>query len=234
MPGTFSLMSLPPFPLPHARPGPLWVAFGPSRRGSGKGTHSATLRAQPVSRAPAGPDLLAPRPIWSTAADSLRGDPVIDRRAFLAGTGAVLLAAPLVADARRDVQILVDGRGTRSPVIAQGHTGPRMTPARGISIYFPLSLDRSVFYRELDFASATQWADLLEASLGNGRTPETRLDDRKSLDRAVVRAVSGERSGGSHPLGQSREGLDGVAASEKGVSRQEMAFIPSMLPSELS
>jgi hypothetical protein len=49
-----------------------------------------------------------------------------------------------------------------------------MAPARGISIYFPLFLDRTAFYRELDFASATQWADLLDAFLGNGRTPEAR------------------------------------------------------------
>ena len=51
---------------------------------------------------------------------------------------------------------------------------PMMTPARGISIYFPLFLDRSVFYRELDFGSATHWADLLDACVGNARTPEAR------------------------------------------------------------
>ena len=37
------------------------------------------------------------------------------------------------------------------------------------------------------------------------------------------------RSGGSDPLGQSREGLDEMAASEKRVFRHERAFIPSML-----
>src|SRR5262249_58639499 len=36
-----------------------------------------------------------------TTADSLRADPVIDRRTFLAGTGAVLLAAPLAAEAQQ-------------------------------------------------------------------------------------------------------------------------------------
>ncbi len=32
---------------------------------------------------------------------SLRADPVMDRRTFLAGTGAVLLAAPLAAEAQQ-------------------------------------------------------------------------------------------------------------------------------------
>jgi hypothetical protein len=44
-----------------------------------------------------------------------------------------------------------------------------MAPARGISIYFPLFLDGSAFYRELPFASATRWADFLEAFVGAGR-----------------------------------------------------------------
>jgi hypothetical protein len=47
-----------------------------------------------------------------------------------------------------------------------------MAPARGISIYFPPFLDRAAFYRALDFASATRWADFLEAYLGTGRTRE--------------------------------------------------------------
>jgi hypothetical protein len=47
-----------------------------------------------------------------------------------------------------------------------------MAPARGLSIYFPLFLDRSAFYRDLDFAKATGWADFLDAFLGGGRTHE--------------------------------------------------------------
>ena len=45
---------------------------------------------------------MAPLPAWLTSAESLRADPVIDRRTFLAGTGtgAVLLAAPLAARAQ--------------------------------------------------------------------------------------------------------------------------------------
>jgi len=79
-----------------------------------------------------------------------------------------------VADACRDVQRIIDGDQVQSPMIAQGHAGASMAPARGISTYFPLFLDRSAFYRELDFASATHWADLLDAFLGNGRAPEAR------------------------------------------------------------
>ena len=79
-----------------------------------------------------------------------------------------------IADACRDVQRMIDGDEVRSPIIAQGHAGASMVPARGISIYFPLFLDRSAFYRELDFASATRWADFLEAFLSTGRARETR------------------------------------------------------------
>jgi putative tryptophan/tyrosine transport system substrate-binding protein len=45
---------------------------------------------------------MASRPVSPRAllAEPLRSDPVIDRRTFLAGTGAVLLAAPLVAEAQ--------------------------------------------------------------------------------------------------------------------------------------
>ena len=77
-----------------------------------------------------------------------------------------------IAEACRDVQRIIDGHGARSPIIGQGHVGAAMAPARGLSIYFPLYLDRSAFYRELDFARATAWADFLEAFLGGGRTHE--------------------------------------------------------------
>jgi hypothetical protein len=66
-----------------------------------------------------------------------------------------------VADACRDVQRVIDGRGARSPIIAEGHVGRRMAPARGISICFPSVPDPSATYQELDFASATRWGDLL-------------------------------------------------------------------------
>ena len=69
---------------------------------------------------------------------------------------------------------IVDGDEVRSPIIAQGHAGASMAPARGISIYFPLFLDGSAFYRELDFARATRWADVLDAYLGTGRSGDAR------------------------------------------------------------
>ena len=92
----------------------------------------------------------------------------------LAGNVATATGNGRIADACRDVQRMIDGHEARGPIIAEGHAGASMAPARGISIYFPLVLDRSVFYRELDFASATHWADLLDACVGNGRTPEAR------------------------------------------------------------
>jgi hypothetical protein len=82
-----------------------------------------------------------------------------------AGTGRI-------ADACRDVQRIIDGHDAHSPIIGQGHVGAAMAPSRGLSIYFPLVHERSAFYRELDFAAATCWADLLEAFLGGGRTHE--------------------------------------------------------------
>jgi hypothetical protein len=92
----------------------------------------------------------------------------------LAGNVATPTGHGRIAEACRDVQRMIDGDEGRNPIIAQGHVGASMAPARGISIYFPLVLDRSVFYRELDFASATHWADLLDACVRNGRTPEAR------------------------------------------------------------
>jgi hypothetical protein len=59
------------------------------------------------------------------------------------------------------------------PIIAERHGGRRMRPARGLSIYFPPFRDPSVFYRELDFAQRTRWADFLDAYLGASKTVET-------------------------------------------------------------
>ena len=49
-----------------------------------------------------------------------------------------------------------------------------MERASGLSIYFPPFRDRSVFYRELDFAGRTRWADFLDAYLGHGATGDAR------------------------------------------------------------
>jgi hypothetical protein len=77
-----------------------------------------------------------------------------------------------IADACLDMQRIIDGEEGKSPIIAQGHVGAAMAAARGLSIYFPLFLDRSAYYRDLDFAKATRWADFLDAFLGGGRTHE--------------------------------------------------------------
>lgn len=90
----------------------------------------------------------------------------------LAANLATATGTGRIADACRDVQRIIDGAEARSPIIGQGHVGTSMAPARGLSIYFPLFLDRSALYRELDFASATRWADLLDAFLDGGRTHE--------------------------------------------------------------
>lgn len=72
-----------------------------------------------------------------------------------------------VRDAAVEVQRVIDGE--RSPVIAERHGGRRMVPARGLSIYLPPRRDPSVFYRELDFARRTRWADFVDAYVGSGR-----------------------------------------------------------------
>ena len=92
----------------------------------------------------------------------------------LAGNVATATGHGRIAEACRDVQRMIDGDEARGPIIAEGHVGASMAPARGISIYFPLFLDRSAFYRELDFASATHWADLVDTCVGSARTPEAR------------------------------------------------------------
>jgi hypothetical protein len=83
----------------------------------------------------------------------------------LAGNLAKAAGPGAVADACVEIQRVTEGQGTRGPVIAAGHVGPRMTPARGLSIYFPTYRDPSIHYRELDFAKRTAWADFLEGYL---------------------------------------------------------------------
>ncbi|MEK8035965.1 MAG: clostripain-related cysteine peptidase, partial [candidate division NC10 bacterium] len=67
------------------------------------------------------------------------------------------------------VRAAIEGRGARSPLIAEAHAGPRMAPARGLSIYFPAFRNPSVHYQGLDFARRSRWAEFLEAYLGEGR-----------------------------------------------------------------
>jgi hypothetical protein len=78
-----------------------------------------------------------------------------------------LAAATTRRDVRKaaiEVQRAIEAEG--GAVVAERHGGRRMAPARGLSIYFPPFRDPSVFYRELDFAQKTRWADFLDAYLG--------------------------------------------------------------------
>ncbi len=68
-----------------------------------------------------------------------------------------------VRTAARAVQRALEAKD--GPIIAEAHGGTRMRPARGLSIYFPPFRDPSIFYRELDFARRTRWAEFLEAYL---------------------------------------------------------------------
>jgi hypothetical protein len=92
----------------------------------------------------------------------------------LAGRLARAIGKGRIEDACYDVQRIIDGEDEQSPIIAEGHFGASMAPARGLSIYFPRVLDSSAFYRELEFASATRWADFLEALLGHRQALEAR------------------------------------------------------------
>ena len=82
-----------------------------------------------------------------------------------AGNLAAATDVRVVKLASVDVQRAIEGKGAKSPIIAEGHVGSRMQPARGLSIYFPPFRDPSVFYRELDFAGRARWADFIHAYL---------------------------------------------------------------------
>ncbi len=73
-----------------------------------------------------------------------------------------------VRQACRAVQEVI--AGDRSPILAEAHTGSGMQAARGLSLYFPPFRDPSVYYRELDFARRTRWADFLDVFLGEQRS----------------------------------------------------------------
>ena len=80
---------------------------------------------------------------------------------------ALASGLPAVRQACMDVMRIIEGKGAKSPVIAEAHAGPRMGAARGLSIYFPPSGDPWTLYRELNFAERTRWADFLDAYLTN-------------------------------------------------------------------
>lgn len=87
----------------------------------------------------------------------------------LAGNLATASGLSPVTDACRNVQRVIQGQGGRGPVIAEGHVGARLAPARGLSIYCPVYPTVSVHYGELELSKRTAWADLLEAGFGAGR-----------------------------------------------------------------
>ena len=84
----------------------------------------------------------------------------------LAGHLAHAAGPGRVADACRNIRLLLDGHQARSPIIAEGHVGEGMASARGLSIYFPAFRDPAAHYRDLDFAQRTAWAEFLDAYLG--------------------------------------------------------------------
>jgi hypothetical protein len=97
----------------------------------------------------------------------------VDLHHFASNLAAATDAGEIKA-ACAGVQRAIDGKGVESPMIAAGSDGRRMRPARGLSVYFPPFRDPSAFYRELDFAQRTRWAEFLEAYLRNGRAPDAR------------------------------------------------------------
>jgi hypothetical protein len=80
----------------------------------------------------------------------------------LAGNLASAAGPGGVADACRDIQRLIDRQDGRSPLIAEGHVGTRLGPARALSICFPTHRGAPAQYRELGFARQTDWASLVE------------------------------------------------------------------------
>ena len=72
-----------------------------------------------------------------------------------------------VREACRDVRHALEARP--GPILAAAHVGRRLSPTRGLSIYFPPFRDPSIFYRELAFAQQTRWVDFLDAYLGKAR-----------------------------------------------------------------
>ena len=63
------------------------------------------------------------------------------------------------------VKNAIIGKGFTSPIIAEGHLGQSMSSVHGLSIYMPPFKNPSDYYRELDFAKDTRWADFLDAFL---------------------------------------------------------------------
>ena len=63
------------------------------------------------------------------------------------------------------IKRIFEGLDAASPLIAERHLGEDMKAVRGLSIYMPPFKNPSDFYRELDFANRTHWAEFLSAYL---------------------------------------------------------------------
>src|SRR3972149_1682301 len=90
-------------------------------------------------------------------------DSIDNLASFLKGgvKGKIQKACQYVIDA-------IEGRAKKvTPLVAEGHLGPRMERVKGISIYFPPFRNPSVYYKELDFANTTKWGDFLEKYLSD-------------------------------------------------------------------
>jgi hypothetical protein len=84
----------------------------------------------------------------------------------LAGNLATTSGPGRIADTCFEIQQVIDGVGVRSPIIAEGHVGIRLAPARGMSIYFPSDRPVSDHYSKLDFALRTKWGELVASIWG--------------------------------------------------------------------
>jgi hypothetical protein len=98
----------------------------------------------------------------------------VDLHHFASNLAATTMDVGEIKAACGGVQRAIEGRGVESPIISAGSGGSRMRSAHGLSIYFPPFRDPSAFYRELDFARRTKWADFLDTYLVNGRREEAR------------------------------------------------------------
>jgi hypothetical protein len=61
------------------------------------------------------------------------------------------------------IKRIFEGKEADSPLIAERHLGENLRDVRGLSIYMPPFKNPSDFYRDLDFANQTRWADFLSA-----------------------------------------------------------------------
>ena len=205
---------------PTATPGETRHAVGdrpgPARRpGDGGGSSSPASCSAGIKTASVAAALLGARRRTLQFYDGLYVD-----LHHLAENLAAATGLGRVTDACRDLQRLIDGQDGHGPVIAQGHVGAGMAPARGLSIYFPPFRDPSAHYRDLDFARRTRWADFLDAYLRDGRERPRRRQRSRGLTRGGRRGprVACRRAGCCR-VGSARTRRPGPVPSAHGPAR---------------